>query len=121
MLYLNKSRVNLARYGTMRRQEDGMARNGKIWKEDVRRVYGSKCVICGSLENIQIHHVIFRSNQRVKRYVPNGVPLCHNHHSLNEESAHQNPEWFLKFIIARRGLDWWDDLLKKSEGFKKAS
>ncbi len=100
----------------MSRRKDGVARNRKIWKEEVRRVYGSKCIICGSFENIEIHHIISRRNQNVCRYIPNGVPLCHDHHAVNEKSAHKDPDWFEEFILGCRGKEWEEDLIAKSNG-----
>lgn len=98
------------------RRPIGMERNSKIWKEEVRKRYGSKCIICGSLKNIEIHHIISRINKNVFRYVPNGVPLCHDHHAVNEKSAHKNPGWFMEFIRFRRGKEWEEDLIAKSNG-----
>ncbi|MCF6276297.1 MAG: hypothetical protein L3J07_00445 [Candidatus Magasanikbacteria bacterium] len=99
----------------MSRLRKGIVKVSTSWKGEVKEKYGKRCVVCGSLKNIEIHHVITRRNYLVKRYIPNGVPLCRDHHSKNCKSAHKNPSWFKEFIIERRGQEWWDDLHEKSK------
>ena len=54
----------------------------RLWSKTVRRNWGFKCAICGSTDNLQSHHVIFKSGQGGKfRYdLKNGISLCISHH-----------------------------------------
>jgi 5-methylcytosine-specific restriction endonuclease McrA len=85
------------------------------WRNAVREKYGFKCTVCGSEKEIQLHHVVSRTNQAVRWYVPNGVPLCANHHVNYFNSAHRNTLWFIDFIVKLRGDKWKIDLLKRSD------
>ena len=85
----------------------------KLWREEVIKLYGAKCVICGD-DKINIHHIVGRRNKSTRWYRGNGVPLCAGHHTFFEVSAHQHPLWFRNEMIRSRGEDWERDLNAES-------
>ena len=62
------------------------------WREQVVKRDGKKCVICGSTERLEVHHIIPVSHDPARKYMyspENGITLCHNCHALVH---HDNPE-----------------------------
>lgn len=88
----------------------------KLWREAVILCYGDKCVVNNKdcKGNLNTHHVVSRANKNVRWYIPDGVPLCAGHHVFFNESAHQNPLWFRRFMLDLRGLAWEKDLIEKA-------
>lgn len=81
-----------------------MAGKAKVTKEDrewskkVREKDGS-CVICGSNERLNAHHLIPRQIKEFKHDLENGITLCPSHHRFSFElSAHQNPIAFIMWL-----------------------
>lgn len=75
-----------------------MKRNLKLTKEDkewgksVKNRDDWKCVICGSTERVNAHHLIVRENHETKFDINNGLTLCPKHHFFcRKVSAHNNP------------------------------
>jgi len=53
------------------------------WAANVKSRDGYRCVICGSGEDIEAHHIIPVSNSRKFMYrIPNGITLCKKCHEL---------------------------------------
>lgn len=55
------------------------------WKASVRVRDKNKCVICGSTEDLHVHHIIPVSQDPEKKYVytvGNGVTLCSRCHAM---------------------------------------
>lgn len=86
----------------------------KLWREKVIEFYGDKCIICGDKERLNIHHLVSRANKATRWYIPNGVPLCPLHHTFGNQSAHNHPFWFRGIMVDFRGVNWENDLIKKS-------
>lgn len=89
------------------------AKADKLWREVVIAYYGDRCVICGSTQ-INIHHIVSRSNKATRWEYINGVPLCTGHHVFGKQSAHQHPLWFRQEMVRLRGVEWEKELIKKS-------
>jgi hypothetical protein len=52
----------------------------ELWKEICKRRDGYRCQDCGGTEVLQVHHLISRSNHRMKFEPDNGVTLCRGCH-----------------------------------------
>ena len=55
------------------------------WRANVARRDQYKCVICGSSDSLEVHHIIpvFADSQREYMYEEsNGITLCHKHHMM---------------------------------------
>lgn len=64
----------------------------RAWADLVKDRDGRKCVICGSSERLNAHHIIVRENHETKFDVMNGLSLCPKHHFFcRQVSAHNNP------------------------------
>lgn len=64
-----------------------------LWSKVVRK-YG-KCEVCDGIGHLNAHHIISRSNYKLRWDLQNGACLCSGHHSLCNLSAHKNPAWFM--------------------------
>lgn len=64
--------------------------------------------------HLSAHHFHGRRNHSVRWWIPNGVPLCDNHHIKNKFSAHLNPAWFQKTMVEIRGEEWLEDLIQRT-------
>lgn len=85
-------------------------------RDKALEVYGQKCEICGTTDHLNVHHVIRRRNFSVRWYVPNLIVLCVKHHMFGSElSAHGNSVAFAKWILEKRGNEWWEQLSKQSQ------
>jgi hypothetical protein len=65
---------------------------GKINKSDYQRVideHGFECWYCGTTQNLECHHIVFRS-QGGRGVWTNLRFLCSEHHRTGKESVHQN-------------------------------
>ena len=78
-----------------------------------------KCEISGKPYHIlHAHHIISRSNYRV-RWNPNNLAcLTPSGHTLSLFSAHKNPVFFLQQMTTKRGEEWLEIL--KEEAYKNA-
>ncbi len=89
----------------------------KIFKEKLFENAGYMCEITGQNQNecqLHPHHYIGRRYKSLRWWIPNGICLSAAKHTMSIWSAHQNPEWFRKEMIDRRGQKWIDDLHKRS-------
>ena len=81
------------------------------WRKQALERANYKCEYCGATEHLQVHHVIGRRCYSTRFYLPNAVVLCAKHHTFSTDfSAHQNIVEFSRWILERRGQEWWDDL-----------
>lgn len=77
----------------------------KEWATNVKNRDGWKCVICGSPERLNAHHIIARENHETKFNISNGISLCPKHHFFCRQiSAHNNPIGFLLWLEKNRPL-----------------
>lgn len=53
------------------------------WAKHIRKRYDGCCVICGSQDGVEAHHIVPVSHcEDLKYEVNNGVLLCRKHHRL---------------------------------------
>lgn len=77
-----------------------------LWAEIVKKRAGYKCEVSGTTENLQSHHIIGRSNWRLRWEPRNGVCLSAKHHKFDRhQSAHNNPLWFNGWLEKYRKED----------------
>jgi hypothetical protein len=84
----------------------------KLWHEAVLARSGGKCVLTGSTEKVNTHHVVTRRNKWGRWFIPNGLTLCPSAHKFSVRcSAHQAPTNLL-FQLSIAGLfpNWCDFL-----------
>ena len=90
-----------------------------IWSRAVKSIAGNQCEICNSGKCLQSHHIIGKSNRTLKWDVRNGCCLCANCHTLGNLSAHQDPFFFINWLIENRPADYEYLMVKKNERFDK--
>lgn len=79
----------------------------KLWGQIVIDKAGHKCEICGNTSSLAPHHVIGRKNYRLRHDPRNGVCLCYQHHVGGNQSAHNDPQWFLmEWFAIKRTKDY---------------
>lgn len=75
----------------------------KEWALSVKQRDSMACVICGSTERLNSHHLIPREIKEFKYDIDNGVTLCVKHHMFSRKiSAHNNPIAFFKWLCEHR-------------------
>lgn len=75
----------------------------KEWANSVKDRDNWTCVICGSKERINAHHIIVRENLELKFDINNGLSLCPKHHFFCRKiSAHNNPLGLILWIQKNR-------------------
>ncbi len=79
---------------TVDRKLVGPGYGGGIWSKLVKRRAGYRCEVCGERKSVQSHHIISKTNRRLRYDLRNGACLCAKHHTLGNRSAHKNPVWF---------------------------
>lgn len=61
------------------------------------------CVICGKMDEINVHHIYPRENLLLRYRLENLVCLCSLHHKYSLElSAHRNPFKFFRWMIENK-------------------
>ena len=65
-----------------------------------------RCMYCGSTENLQMHHIIYRSHGGPDTD-DNLICLCWRHHA----AVHNDPTFMIKILDSLKGSEhWrWDD------------
>lgn len=63
-------------------------KSAQLWektRQEVFKIYGHKCLLCGSEENLHVHHFqVTRTQDPSRKYdVTNLVPLCEKCHKHN--------------------------------------
>ena len=88
----------------------------KLWRKAIVLRAGSRCEMTGKLGGegrghaLNAHHIIGRSNYRVRWMLINGACLTAGAHTLAPNSAHKNPIYFLEEMIKQRGRSWYENL-----------
>lgn len=66
----------------------------RLWSEIIKLSYGGRCVLCGSQQHLNAHHLISRQVLATRYHPLCGVLLCAGCHSFRLASAHKSP-WIL--------------------------
>lgn len=78
-----------------------------LWQEIVKEKAGNKCEVCGKSGGvIASHHIIGRKNLTLRYDIKNGCSLCYQHHVGGNQSAHNDPLWFQRWLIDNRFSDF---------------
>lgn len=100
---MQKTKLTKAKIKKLERKERN--RKDNEWKSLVKARDGSKCVICGETNKVNVHHIIPREVIQLRWNVYNGICLCPKHHRFSKEiSPHKNPFAF---------FDWMNDNRKE--------
>ena len=111
----------------------------KLWTLIVKLRDGYKCAVCGSIKNLNTHHIVDKRFYPLRYDPKNGITLCALHHKLDKLSIHNNPffinQYFIynsknvpdkidkkylldktidKYSTNTTSLDYWLELLKKA-------
>jgi hypothetical protein len=59
------------------------------WKNDILKKYNSKCVLCNSLDRIDVHHILpYKKYPHFAIHPENGVTLCYDCHRYVHLNGH---------------------------------
>ena len=73
------------------------------WSRLVRERDNYTCLICGSTNRPQAHHVLEKYYYKKTMYDPRvGITVCAKCHKFNKYSCHTNPLWFVKWLKEHR-------------------
>jgi len=75
------------------------------WSLIVRNRAKNRCEICGNTQNLNSHHIVTRTNKRLRWDLKNGVSLCVKHHVFGSEAVHENALFFDNWFIKHRKND----------------
>ena len=88
----------------------------KLWSQAVKDKANNICEKCQRVsKGLNSHHVVGRRYMSTRYLIENGVALCVNCHF---NIAHQNPVEFSKWILAKRGEEWYNRLQFKKQTIK---
>lgn len=84
----------------------------QLWEERCLEFWGEQCEVCGKPVG-EVHHFFPKGRCKVLKYdMANGVPLCASCHFKHTHTG--DPTIHIK-ILQKRGLEWYEMLLAKSE------
>lgn len=117
---LNKDKYNPKEWE--RRKAGGKNNHlDNLWRFAIYRRAGYVCEYCGATGQLNAHHIFSRSNFAVRWDIENGVCLCVSHHIFGNLSFHKSPAEMLEWIKEKRGMEWYERLLKKARTMIKTS
>lgn len=90
----------------------------KLWSLIIRQKNNGKCEMCNKSAN-NPHHIIGKSNHAVRWDIRNGCLLCSGCHTMNNNSAHKDPQGFMIWLEEHRLGDYIYLLLEKNEIWDK--
>lgn len=62
-----------------------------LWRRSCLERDGKRCVLCGTTEKINVHHIEdYRLNRRLRHDPENGICLCPTHHKFGRDSFHHS-------------------------------
>ena len=82
----------------------------KKWRTQGKE--NAKCEVCEFLRTnfnytqLHPHHVVGRKNKRLRWELKNRCWLCPTHHTLGNQSAHNDSKWFEEIFCQFRKDDW---------------
>ncbi len=82
----------------------------KLWS--IKILSKKYCEVCGR-PGTDPHHIIGRKNLRLRHDLRNGCCLCYTHHLGGNQSAHNDPQWFLNEWMVTNRLDDYNYLWEK--------
>lgn len=72
----------------------------KKWSKAIHEKFSHKCAICGSIKNLNAHHLITRSVPEARHDILNGILLCSYCHIFNRRiSAHKGSFMFMLWFL----------------------
>ena len=101
------------------------------WRNSIYNKDGYSCVVCGTHQNLNAHHIYPFADFIEKRLdINNGITLCENHHSTQIEGGFHNiygtsnntPEQLEEYINAKRvelGINEHFDINEYMKGIKE--
>lgn len=72
-----------------------------LWAKLVKKRAGYQCEKCGSVKDLQSHHIVPRTHMSLRHDPENGVCLCKRHHLF---WAHKDATGFSEWIEALRDM-----------------
>lgn len=85
----------------------------KEWRIKVLERDGHKCVLCGDIKRVNVHHIISRSVKSLSIDEKNGICVCALHHIFDRKiSAHKGSLMFITWLIKNRRKQY-NYLIKK--------
>lgn len=84
-----------------------------LWRFAVYKRAGDACEYCGSTGRLNAHHIFSRSGFSTRWDIENGVCLCVSHHMFGNISFHKSPAEMIEWIKEKRGVEWYDELLRR--------
>jgi 5-methylcytosine-specific restriction endonuclease McrA len=77
------------------------------WSLKVRARDGFACIVCGSTEKLQAHHLLSKTQYKSIAFdLSNGVCVCAGCHQFRKRSFHQNGLWAAEFMKENRPKQW---------------
>ena len=93
----------------------------KYFRRKVLRIY-PKCVVCGTKENLDVHHKNDASHHPKQKYfVKNGVTLCGKHHVMfhtvfmygfRSKCIKKDFDDFME-MISKLKIEWKEEIIRK--------
>ena len=74
----------------------------RLWALKVKEVHGGRCVICGSTETLNSHHIEDKTNYALRFDLVNGICLCAGCHNFRKNSAHRSAVFFYEWLAKNR-------------------
>lgn len=85
----------------MKRSEIGKL--DKEWSLKVREKDNFKCQVCGLVnKRNHAHHVLPKHYREYRWSIENGLTLCAGCHKFGKHASHQNPIWFVNWLIVNK-------------------
>ncbi len=79
-------------------------RADKLWSKLI--LSKGACEVCGRKLGLNAHHIVGRRNLTLRYDPRNGCSLCCGCHRLYKESAHEDPIWFMAWMMQNRPEDY---------------
>lgn len=85
-----------------------------LWAKYIR-TKAWKCEYCGSIDNLNRHHIFTRHSRNTRWEEINWICLCRKHHTFSDEwSAHKTPVEFTYWLEENRWKEFIDNLRSKA-------
>jgi len=81
--------------------------------------HSNRCEKCGKRGVLHCHHIFGRRRRNTRWDKNNICVLCPTCHVFGLDSAHQAPLLFVKWIKKKRGVKWYNKLMRKANQISK--